>query len=42
MKQRIFSNFSNSDYENNFGVCSALGTANPKIGFLKVKISARI
>ncbi|NUN63621.1 hypothetical protein HCU40_02415 [Pseudanabaena biceps] len=27
---------SNSHYETNFGVCSALGAANPKIGFLKV------
>jgi len=26
---------SNSHFETNFGVCSALGAANPKIGFLK-------
>jgi len=25
----------NSHYETNFGVCSAYGAANPKIGFLK-------
>jgi len=28
-------NNSNSYYETNFGVCSAYGAANPKIGFLK-------
>jgi len=27
---------SNSDDETNFGVCIAVGDANPKIGFLKV------
>jgi len=28
---------SNSHYETNFGVCSAYGAANPKIGFLKAQ-----
>jgi hypothetical protein len=33
--QKISEAFSNSHYETNFGVCSAEGAANPKIGFVE-------